>query len=70
MTNKYRYKKGSGQLEMTDPAEDLGTELNHKITMSHQSDDKAQCNTSPQQKQSISNRNWDVLIPLQKITVN
>lgn len=31
---------------MTDPAEDLGIEFNHKITMSHQSVDKAQCDTA------------------------
>lgn len=70
MTDRYHYKKCSGQLEMKDQAEDLGIEFNHKITMSHQRDDKAQCDTSPWHKQSISNRNWDVLILLYKITVN
>lgn len=64
MTNKYHYQKCSGQLEMKDPAEDLGIEFNHKITVSHQSDDKVQCDTSPWQKQSISNRNLDVLMSL------
>lgn len=49
---------------MKDPAEDLGIEFNHKITVSHQSDDKVQCDTSPWQKQSISNRNLDVLMSL------
>lgn len=49
---------------MTDPAEDLDIELDHKITVSHQSDDKAQCDISPWQKQSISSRNWDILISL------
>lgn len=70
MTNKYHYKKGSGQLQMTDQAKDLGIELNHKITMSHQYNDKVQCDTSPQQKQNISNRNSDVLISLYKVTTN
>lgn len=64
MTNEYHYKKCSGRLEMKDLAEDLGIEFNHKFAVSHQSDDKVQCDTSPWQKQSFSNRNWDVLMTL------
>lgn len=47
---------------MTDQAKDLDIEINHKITMSHQYNDKVQCDTSSQQKQNISNRNRDMVI--------